>query len=112
MPSDSARAQQYIGTGKYGRSVIVNPEVLNSLGGGPMVQALPYRPGTTAYYNPTVPYSQFGGPPQGGLPLARPGNLLFPPVQRPTSQIVAPVQQPQYASPVVPAYPPQPQAAL
>lgn len=85
--SDPAMAQ-YNGGGTYGRSVIVNPEVLNNLGAGGGVNSLPYRPGHQQIYNPTVPYTPYNQSPQGGFPVARPGTLLYPPLQRPQSQVL------------------------
>jgi len=67
---------QYNGGGTYGRSVIVNPEVLNNLGAGGGVGGLPYRPGSQAIYNPTVPYTPYGQSPQAGFPVA-PGRCCF-----------------------------------
>ena len=108
---------QYNGGGTYGRSVIVNPEVLNNLGAGGGVGGLPYRPGSQAIYNPTVPYTPYGQNPQAGFPVARPGTLLFPPHQRPLSQVLTqsqPLYQSQYQNPYAAApsaqgtIPPQP----
>ncbi len=85
---------------RYSDSVIVNTDVLNSLGASPSVSSLPYQPnylsggspaygvpayGLQGYGQPAYGQPAYGQPGPNGLVVARPSALLFPPARNPRS---------------------------
>ncbi len=100
-----------IGTGAGG--LIVNNEVLESLGSSPEVPALPYQaPGGMLGLNlapgvgpsgavgvGTVPGIAYRQPDTGQLLVTRPGRLLFPPPRAPRSRLAAEMPEAPMAKP-------------
>jgi outer membrane protein OmpA-like peptidoglycan-associated protein len=92
-----------IGPGAGG--VIVNNEVLESLGPSPAVPALPYQaPGVMPSLNlapgvGTVPGIAYRQPDTGQLLVTRPGRLLFPPPRAPRSRLAAEMPEAPMAKP-------------
>lgn len=99
-----------------GPSVTVNDAVLDSLGAGAPAPALPYAapsgPAAPAFGPPVVAPGMAGTayrlPDTGQLVVSRPGNLLYPPMDSPTSRLAVPPVGAAAVAPAAPARAPAP----